>query len=127
MSLDVLERLRALCLSFPETSERPSHGAPTFFIQAKKAFLMFMNDHYGDGRLAVWCAAPSGSQQALQAEAPDWFFVPPYVGHRGWIGIRLDRNLDWDEFAEYVAEAYCAAAPPKLVAQLDPKPGGSPR
>src|SRR5215472_13686445 len=117
MHLEALERLRAICRPFPEASERLSHGAPTFFV--KKAFVMLMDDHHGDGRLALWCAAPAGAQEALCAEAPEWFFVPPYVGPRGWIGVRLDRGLDWDTVAELVTEAYCAVAPPRLVTLLD--------
>jgi hypothetical protein len=113
MFLEALERMRAICLPLPEVSERLSHGAPTFFV--KKAFVMLMNDHHGDGRIALWCAAPPHSQDALRAEAPDWFFVPPYVGHRGWIGIRLDRGLDWDAVADYVTDAYRAVAPPRLI------------
>jgi len=121
MFLEVLERVRTLCLSLSETSERLSHGAPTFFAQTKKAFVMLMNDHHGDGRLAIWCAAAPGTQEVLAAEAPEWFFVPPYVGYRGWIGVRLDRGLGWEEVAEMLLDAYCAVAPPRLRAQLDPK------
>ena len=118
MCLESLQRLRAVCRSLPQTSERLSHGAPTFFVKEKKAFVMLMNDHHGDGRLALWCAALPGAQQALRAEAAEWFFVPAYVGHRGWIGIRLDCGLDWDAVTEFVIEAYCAVAPTALVELL---------
>src|ERR1051326_5250428 len=86
MSDEKLQRVRAVCLALPETNERPSHGAPTFFVRDKRAFVMYMDNHHEDGRLALWCAAPPGEQQTLQAMAPEWFFVPPYVGVRGWIG-----------------------------------------
>lgn len=110
-----LERLRRLCLALPETNERPSHGAPTFFVRDKRPFVMVLTDHHGDGRFAIWCAAPAGLQRMLVAADPESFFVPPYVGHRGWLGVRLDQGLDWDELAEIVEDAYAEVAPPKLV------------
>ena len=111
----VLTKLRDLCLAFPETSERLSHGAPTFFVRGKKAFLMVLTNHHGDGRFAIWCAAADGMQKMLVEADPERFFVPPYVGHRGWLGVRLDRGLDWDELAGIVEDAYAEVAPPKLV------------
>ncbi|MGZ8752067.1 MAG: MmcQ/YjbR family DNA-binding protein [Acidimicrobiia bacterium] len=111
--------MQTLCLALPETNERPSHGAPTFFIRDKKTFVMFLDDHHGDGRLAIWCAAPPGLQATLVDEEPARFFVPPYVGHRGWLGVRLDIDPDWDELAGIVEDAYRLVAPKKLVAQLD--------
>jgi hypothetical protein len=111
-----LARIREICLAFPETSERLSHGAPTFFVRGKRAFLMVLTDHHGDGRFAVWCAAPEGLQGMLVGADPERFFVPPYVGHRGWLGVRLDRGLDRDELAGLAEDAYAAVAPPKLVA-----------
>jgi hypothetical protein len=111
----VLERLRRICLALPETSERPSHGAPTFFVRDKRAFVMVLDDLHGDGRFAIWCAAAEGMQQMLVEADPDRFFVPPYVGHRGWLGVRLDRELDWDELAGIVEDAYGEVAPAKLV------------
>jgi hypothetical protein len=110
-----LARLRGLCLALPETSERPSHGAPTFFVRGKRAFLMVVTDHHGDGRFAIWCAAAAGMQAMLVDADPERFFVPPYVGHRGWLGVRLDRRLDRDELAGIVEDAYAEVAPPKLV------------
>jgi hypothetical protein len=101
-----LSRIRAICLALPETSERRSHGAPTFFIRDKRAFVTFHEDHHGDGRLAIWCAAPDGEQEALVESSPDEYFVPAYVGHRGWLGVRLDRGLSWDEVAAAVEGAY---------------------
>ena len=115
---DVLRRLREICLALPETSERLSHGAPSFFIRGKTCFLMLLDDHHGDGRFAIWCPAPAGDQQLLVDADPEKFFVPPYVGHRGWLGVRLDRALDWDELAGIVEDAYCTVAPKKLVEQL---------
>ena len=114
-----LERLRRICLALPETTERLSHGSPTWFVRDKKTFVSYLDDHHGDGRLAIWCAAPPGAQEMLVREEPDRFFRPPYVGHRGWLGVRLDRDLDWDEVATIVEDAYRVVAPKKLVAQLD--------
>ena len=111
-----LERIRVLCLGLPETSERPSHGAPTFFVRGKRPFLMVLTDHHGDGRFAIWCAAAAGMQEMLVAAEPERFFRPPYVGHRGWLGARLDRGLDWDELAGIVEDAYAEVAPARLVA-----------
>ena len=110
-----LARIREICLGLPETSERLSHGAPTFFVRGKRAFTMVLSNHHGDGRFAIWCAAPDGMQTLLVETDPERFFVPPYVGHRGWLGVRLDRGLDWGELAGIVEDAYAEVAPPKLV------------
>jgi hypothetical protein len=117
-----LERLREICLALPETSERLSHGAPSFFVREKKCFLMLLDDHHGDGRFAIWCAAPAGDQELLVTADPERFFVPPYVGHRGWLGVRLDRGVDWQELAGIVEDAFCAVAPKRLVEGLNPGP-----
>ena len=111
----ILGRIRTICLELPETSERLSHGAPTFFVRGKRAFLMVLTNHHGDGRFALWCAAPEGIQQALVDADPERFFVPPYVGHRGWLGMRLDRALDWDELAGIVEDAYAEVAQAQLL------------
>ncbi|WP_326637576.1 MmcQ/YjbR family DNA-binding protein [Streptosporangium sp. NBC_01755] len=115
---DLLESLRRLCLALPESTERLSHGEPAWFVRGKKMFVMYA-DHHHDDRLAFWCAAPPGVQEALQAEAPQRFFRPPYVGHRGWLGVYLDVPQDWAELAEIVADAYRAVAPRHLVARLE--------
>ena len=111
----ILTELRKLALALPETSERLSHGAPTFFVREKRPFVMVLTDHHGDGRFAIWCAAPQGLQSMLVEVDPERFFVPAYVGHRGWLGMRLDRALDWNELAAIVEDAYAEIAPPKLV------------
>jgi hypothetical protein len=113
-----LQRLREVCLGLPETSERLSHGAPTFFVREKRAFLMVLTDHHGDSRFAIWCAAADGMQAMLVEADPDKFFVPPYVGHRGWLGVRLDRGLAWDELAGIAEDAYAEVAPAKLVERV---------
>lgn len=117
MTDDPLVSLRRLCLSLPETTERLSHGEPSWFVRDKKLFVTFA-DHHHDDRLAFWCAAPPGTQEALVASDQERFFVPPYVGHRGWLGVRLDVPVDWEEVGELVADAYRVIAPKRLVAQL---------
>ncbi len=112
---ETLERLRELCLAFPETTERESHGAPTFFVRDKKSFLTYHNNHHGDGRLAIWAAAPPGMQATLVEAAPERYFAPPYVAHLGWVGLRLDRDATWDELAGVVEDAYAVRAPRRLV------------
>jgi hypothetical protein len=122
--LDPLVAMRGLCLALPEVTERLSHGSPTWFIRDKKTFVMFVDDHHGDGILGIWCAAPPGVQEALVDEEPERFFRPPYVGHRGWLGVRLDRDPDWDEMASIVEDAYRMVAPKTLVKQLDAEAPG---
>jgi len=116
---DPVAELRQRCCELPEVTERLSHGAPTWFVRGKKSFATLWDDHHGDGRLALICAAPTGVQQQVVDEEPDRFYVPAYVGHRGWIGVRLDRKVDWNEIGEIVADAYRCVAPAKLVAELD--------
>ena len=114
-----LARVRAMCVALPEVTERLSHGAPSFFVRGKKTFVMFMDDHHGDGRLALWCAAPPGAQAEMIDEDPDRFFRPPYVGHRGWLGVRVDGRPDWAEVGAVIEQAYRTVAPTTLVAALD--------
>ena len=76
---------------------------------------MVLTNHHGDGRFAIWCAAAPEMQQMLVEADPERFFRPPYVGHRGWLGMRLDRGVDWDELAGIVEDAYAEIAPARLV------------
>jgi hypothetical protein len=117
---DSLERLRRLCLALPETTERLSHGEPTWFVRDRKVFVTYADRHHDD-RLGFWCVAPPGAQEALVRSDPERFFRPPYVGGRGWLGVYLDvpdRVVDWDEIAELVTDAYRVIAPKRLVAML---------
>jgi hypothetical protein len=117
--MEALERLRGLCLALPEVTERLSHGEPTWFIRDKKTFVMFANQHHDD-RVGFWCAAPEGAQEELLATDPDRFFRPPYVGHRGWVGVYLDiEDVDWDHLADIVREAYRHVAPKSLAALVE--------
>jgi hypothetical protein len=105
--------LRALCVALPEVEERLSHGEPAWFVRGKRLFAV-LSDHHHDDRLAFWCAAPPSAQEALVANHPDRYFRPPYVGHRGWLGVYLDVPVDWDEIGEHVRDAYRTVAPKAL-------------
>lgn len=120
--VDPLERVRALCLALPGATERLSHGEPTWF--AGRSFVMYSDHHHG-GPLAVWCAAAPGVLEEQVEREPERFFRPPYVGVRGWLGVRLDVDVDWDEMARIVADAYRQVAPARLVARLGGAHGGS--
>jgi len=104
--MDPLDRLRALCLRETDVTERLSHGEPTWFVRGRRTFVTFA-DHHHDDRLAFWCAAPGGAQEALVAADPLRFFRPAYVGVRGWLGVYLDvTEVNWDEIADIVSDAY---------------------
>lgn len=115
---DPLESLRRICLALPESTERLSHGEPTWFVRGKKTFVTYA-DHHHDDRLGFWCPAPQGVQEELVAQEPERFYRPPYVGHRGWLGVRLDVDVDWAEIARIVTDAYRMVAPKLLIARLD--------
>ena len=112
------ERVRAICLAFPEATERPSHGSPAFFV-CKQFAMLWPDGHHEHGFPHLWCAAPLGAQEESVATGPERYFVPPYVGARGWLGIRLDGEVDWDEVAERCEDAYRAVAPARLAALLE--------
>lgn len=116
----LLEPVRAACLALPEVTERLSHGAPSFFVRGKTTFVMFTTRHHGDAHVALWCAAPPGVQEQLIEAEPARFFRPPYVGVRGWVGVRLDVDNDWDEVRAICTEAYRHVAPAKLAALVAP-------
>ncbi len=110
--------MRELCLDLPGVTEKLSHGAPTFFV--RKSFLMLWPHGHHDQHFAhLWAAAPAGVQAEVVEAEPERFFKPPYVGARGWIGLRLDARVDWDEVAAVAEDAYRTIAPPKLVTELD--------
>lgn len=115
---DPLPQVRAICLSFPEATEKLAWGEPTWRVK-DKLFAMFSYHHHGDEHISVWCKARDGVQQSLVESEPTHFFRPPYVGVKGWLGIRLDTNPDWKTVAMFLAEAYRMTAPKKLVAELD--------
>lgn len=109
------DRLRDICLSLPEAEERETWDIPTYRIRGK----IFALQSAIDDRDAVWCKAQEGSQELLVQADPDRFFAPPYLGHKGWVGMWLDRKVDWKEAAELVRRSYRLIAPKKLVARLD--------
>ena len=109
----ILRQVRQLCLALPEASERLSHGTPSFYVRGRQ-FVSYWDNHHSDGRLALWCAAPDGGQAAMVAAAPEQYFVPPYVGHRGWVGVHLNRGLSENELEAVIEDAYLAVAPEKL-------------
>lgn len=114
----VQPELRHACLSLAEASEESYglSGEHAKFLVRGKAFAWFLDNHHGDGRVAIWCKAPAGAQAMFVAADPQRFFVPPYVGPRGWIGLRLDIDpVDWDQVADVVLESYRMTAPKKLL------------
>jgi hypothetical protein len=112
--MNELSMVRRICLALPEATEQEAWGEPTWRVR-KKIFAMFANHHHHDGRVALWCNAPLGVQEHLVATEPDTYFVPPYVGVKGWIGIVVARASD-EEIAGHVAQSYCMVAPKKLQA-----------
>jgi hypothetical protein len=101
-------------------TERLSHGAPTWFVRDKRAFVtLWYAGHHDNDFPHLWCAAPPGAQEELLLAGPDRFFRPPYVGHRGWLGVRLDGTVDWTEIAELCTDAYRTVAPKSLADRLD--------
>jgi hypothetical protein len=115
---DPLPRLRSIISAWPETDERISHGAPTWW-GGRKTFATFHVDHHGDGRVAVWIKFRKEDQQDLVDSDPETFFVPPYMGPSGWIGIRLDRGVDWGVVAGLLEEGYRMVAPKRALAKID--------
>lgn len=115
-----LDRLREICVPLPEVSERISHGSPTFFVREKKVVCSFHpSGIHGEHGMSMWAPAPLGVQEQLVDDEPERFYRPPYVGGRGWVGVRLDRDIDWNEIDGIVRDAYRLVAPKTLVKQLD--------
>ncbi len=115
---DRLARLRELCLAFPEAVEKETWGDPTWRVR-DRIFAMQKGNVEG-GRPSVWCKAPDGAQEVLVGTGGGRFFVPPYVGHKGWIGAYLDGWVDWDELADVIEQSYRLIAPKRLVKLLGP-------
>lgn len=117
MAEDISRAVREVCLSFPEAEEFSSHGSPNFRVRGK-TFATYVINHHGDGRVALWLNSPPGAQQLYTQAEPQYFFVPPYVGPRGWLGVLLDRGVAWKQIARLVREAYEKVAPAGLSATL---------
>jgi predicted DNA-binding protein (MmcQ/YjbR family) len=119
MPASPLVRVRKICLALPEAHEKIAWGESTFRVR-DRMFVMFANNHHGDGRIAIWCKAAPGAQEDLVAANPKHFFVPPYVGKAGWLGVRLDKKLDWGIVAGLVRDGYLEVAPKRLRSGLEP-------
>jgi len=117
MAKSISDAVREVCLSFPDAEEFLSHGSPNFRVRGK-TFASYTINHHGDGRISLWLNSPPGAQEIHTKGEPKHFFVPPYVGPRGWIGMRLDRNPDWKEVATLVTRSYRLIAPKRLVALI---------
>jgi predicted DNA-binding protein (MmcQ/YjbR family) len=115
MKENPLDRLRAICLALPEATEQGGVGDPTFRVLDK----IFAMQHPVEDRPSMWCKAPLGAQEVLVGSNPERFFVPPYVGHHGWVGAWLDIEIDWDEVADLVEDSYRMTAPKRLRVLLD--------
>jgi hypothetical protein len=118
------QRFRSLCLALPEVVEKPFGKHWTYRVRDKN-FATQMNNHHGDDRIAVWCKADRGVQEMLVEADPKRYFVPPYVGPSGWVGIRLDVKVDWGAVTRLVNDGYRLVAPKRLIASMDGirKPG----
>ena len=99
-----VERVRTICLALPDVIEKLSHGEAAWFIKGRQ--FATTSDHHHDDRLALWCAAPEGAQEMLVQADPERFFRPPYVGHRGWLGVYLDIEVDWTELEAIIGRAH---------------------
>lgn len=122
MKNELAKSVRQLCLAFPAAEELISHGMPNYRARGGKIFAMFAVNHHGDGRIALWLNTPADMQDAYVHAEPKYFFVPPYVGPGGWLGVRLDAGLAWKRVAPIVRAAYERASPAKLVSQLKTTP-----
>lgn len=113
-----IDRLRPICLALPEATEKIAWSEPTFRVGGKM-FVMFSNNHHNDGRIAAWCNATHATQDLLVRSSPERYFVPPYQGVRGWVGVRLEGDrVDWAEVAELVEDAYRMVAPKRLLTTI---------
>lgn len=117
-----IARLRALCLRLPEAVEKLSHGEPNWFAGKGKVFASLDNHHHGAAHLSVWLPLPPGMQAMLIDEAPEVFFRPPYVGHRGWVGVILDDHTHWEALERLVRLAFTHVATRRLAALVGAEP-----
>ena len=115
--MKILDRVRGICLAFPGAYEKIAWSAPTFRV-GDRQFAMFVDNHHGVGFAGVWLKAPEGAQEELVASDPRRFYVPPYVGPGGWVGVKLDAKTDWKLLAGLLAEAYRGAAATQSAARI---------
>jgi hypothetical protein len=121
MAKTLYDTVREVCLSFPHAEEVISHGFPDFRVRGK-SFASYVVNHHGDGRVALWLNAPGGSQDHYIKSEPKHFFMPPYVGPRGWLGVNLDKGLSWARIATLTRQAYEKVAPRSLSAAISATP-----
>lgn len=121
MSKRSLDRVRRICLALPEATEKQAWGEPTFRVN-DKIFAQYEDNHHGSGRIELWCKGPDGLQEFLTKADPQRYFVPKYVGHKGWIGIRMEGAVPWDHVADLVGDSYRMTAPKRLLALLGETP-----
>ena len=120
-----IQRLRELCLALPEAFEKEAWGECTFRVTGGSMFAMTDNNHHGSNHIAVWLKTPRDLQEMLVSADAKRFFVPPYVGPKGWLGVRLDYKVDWTELAELLRDAYAMAAPKRLLARMTSDAGAA--
>src|SRR5262245_62022797 len=121
MAKTILDAVREVCVSFPEVEEEVSHGMASFRLKGGgKTFAYYTVNHHGDGRVALWLSSPPGAQEIHTQGEPKYFFVPPYVGPKGWLGVHLNKGLSWKRVAVLAREAYEKVASPKLRAKMGP-------
>jgi predicted DNA-binding protein (MmcQ/YjbR family) len=118
MARDVNQAVREVCLWLPQAEEFVSHGSPNFRVRGGRTFATYLVNHHGDGRVALWLRSPAGAQEHYTLAEPKQFFVPPYVGPSGWLGVNLDKGISWQRVAQLVREAYETVAPSRLVAKI---------
>ena len=119
MAKNITDAVNEICLWFPETEQVTAHGSPDFRVKGR-TFATYVINHHGDGHLALWLRSPPGAQSLYVDAEPECFYVPPYVGPKGWLGVDLDKGLSWLRVADLVREAYAEVAPKSLTAQLPP-------
>lgn len=119
MSRDAaLERIRKIALALPGSVEQPNHGHASFAVRGK-TFVMFLDNHHNDGRLAIWCKAAPGAQDLFVRGDPERFFIPPYVGPRGWVGVRLEGKAPWPVIEDLITRGWQLNAPKKAPAKSE--------
>lgn len=118
MPKDITGAVREVCLSFPEAEEFISHGMATYRVKKGRSFAMYAVNHHGDGRIALWLNVPDGAQEHYTHAQPKHFFVPPYVGPSGWLGVHLDKGVSWTRVAALARQAFEKVAPKALAAKI---------
>ncbi|MGO9058953.1 MAG: MmcQ/YjbR family DNA-binding protein [Candidatus Binataceae bacterium] len=118
-------RLREICLALPEVFEREAWGECTFRVASGSMFAMTDNNHHGSGHLAVWVKAPEMVQEILVNSDPKRFFIPPYMGKKGWVGVRIDYKVKWDQVAAILKDGYLMSTPHKVRDKTPDRPGAA--